>query len=210
MLDELINANEKFLRCLDDSPLFALAESGYFSSEKSRKVLLAYLKIWSNEFQKMVMARVVFSQHLEYLELSYHHLKEEYGHNVRLSGEQSWKQEVWDPVLEALGQWFTMKMMTLGDLERIVLVHLVREKASAKFHQHFRPVFFNNDPKGYFQLHAEEDCHHADMGIIILKKTLDQKKEPMNIDLLLQVQRQAWAVIQAFHKHLAQLCLAVS
>ena len=102
---------------------------------------LKHFRIWSDEFQKMVLARVVFSETKEFQQLAWEHLTNEFGHNIELFQNLENNEETTDSIFEALGSWFTLKMMTLGDSERAVLVHLVVESCATIFYEKLGSIF---------------------------------------------------------------------
>lgn len=59
VIDRLILDNEKYKERFKQNKLFKIK----LESDAQKNKFLDYFQIWSNEFQKMVLARVVFSEH---------------------------------------------------------------------------------------------------------------------------------------------------
>ncbi len=99
VIDRLILDNEKYKERFKQNKLFKIK----LESDTQKNKFLDYFQIWSNEFQKMVLARVVFSEHKKFTKLAWEHLLDEFGHNIELSKDRKNNTEVEDPIFEALG-----------------------------------------------------------------------------------------------------------
>lgn len=148
----------------------------------------------------MVLARVVFSEQKEFTKLAWEHLLDEFGHNIELSEERKNNMEIEEPIFEALGSWFTSKMMTLGDSAKTVLVHLVIESCATIFYEKLGAIFLNCEKAGkHFKTHNHLDPEHEQMGIDLLKRL------NVNDPALLETQRKGWVMIEALFTRLAEI-----
>ncbi|HJD56248.1 MAG TPA: hypothetical protein LFW21_06515 [Rickettsia endosymbiont of Pyrocoelia pectoralis] len=196
IINHLILENEKYKEKFKENKLFKIKLDNKWQKDK----FLDYFQIWSNEFQKMVLARVVFSERKEFIKLAWEHLLDEFGHNIELSQERKNDTEPQDPIFEALGSWFTLKMMTLGDSERAVLVHLVIESCATVFYEKLGAIFLNCEKSGkHFKTHTHLDPEHEQMGIDLLQRL------NINDPALLDTQQKGWDMIEALFTRLAEI-----
>jgi len=195
LIDRLISDNEKYKKQFRKNKLFESKLNNNIQKDK----FLRHFQIWSDEFQKMVLARVVFSETKEFKQLAWEHLAEEFGHNLELSQNLENHKETTDPIFEALGSWFTLKMMTLGDSERVVLVHLVIESCATIFYEKLGSIFFNHKAEKHFKTHMYLDPEHEQIGIDLLKRI------NINDSSLLAIQKKGWNMIEALFTRLAEI-----
>ncbi|MGI4753252.1 MAG: hypothetical protein ACRYE8_05965 [Janthinobacterium lividum] len=193
LINRLITNNEQYKARFSHNKIFTIK----LDEVEQKNRFLSYFQNWSDEFQRMVMARAVLSEHKEFKQLALKHLIDEFGHNIELSKIQ--EQEITDPILEALGSWFTFKMMTLGDNERTVLVHLVVESCATIFYEKLGALFLNHHSAQHFNTHMELDPEHEEMGLELLKQ------KNINDESLLSVQHKGWDMIEALFARLAEL-----
>nr|WP_253307477.1 hypothetical protein [Rickettsia endosymbiont of Ceutorhynchus assimilis] len=201
LLEQLLLDNKIYQNKFRQNKLFQIVKENKLSTDAQKENFLNYFQIWSDEFQKMILARIVFSEGKSYSNLGWQHLEEEFGHNLQLLRSRKNYAAVEDPVFEALASWFTMKMLTLSDAERTVLIHLVIESCATIFYEYLGPIFLDNKEEEHFNTHQELDPAHEQIGIDLLRK--------MNItDLsLITVQKKGWAMIEALFTRLAENCL---
>ncbi|AAU04046.1 hypothetical protein [Rickettsia typhi] len=195
VIDLLILDNEKYKKHFRKNKLFKVK----FDSTLRKNKFLKHFRIWSDEFQKMVLARVVFSETKEFKQLAWEHLTDEFGHNIELSQNLENDKETTDSIFEALGSWFTLKMMTLGDSERAVLVHLVIESCATIFYEKLGSIFCNHKTSQHFKTHMQLDPEHEQMGIDLLKQI------NINDISLLIIQKKGWDMIDALFTRLAEI-----
>ena len=201
VIDQLILDNEKYKERFKKNKLFKIK----LNSDTQKDKFLDYFQIWSNEFQKMVLARVVFSEQKEFTKLAWEHLMGEFGHNVELSKDRENASEVYDPIFDALSSWFMLKMMTLGDKERAVLVHMVIESCATIFYEKLGSIFLNYQKVGkHFKTHTHLDHEHEQMGIDLLKQ------QNVNDPTLLAIQKKSWDMVEALFTRLAEICHPVA
>ncbi len=196
-IDQLVEKNEEYKQEIENCDFYELTRSGFFNKPKNREKFLDYYQIASNEFQRMVLIRAAFSQKSAFVALAQEHLKEELGHDSILAQHSKF---TWDPVLEALAQWFVSKMLTEGDAERTVLVHLVSEADSAIFYKNISPFFLKNDPGQHFASHNELDPHHELMGIELLRQV-----NISDMDSLFEIQAKGWAISKSILNRLTDI-----
>lgn len=202
LIDKLVLNNQTYKTNFRQNKLFKIVKENKLSTDAQKENFLNYFQIWSDEFQKMILARIVFSESKSYSNLAWQHLEEEFGHNLQLIKSRKNYVAVEDPIFEALASWFTMKMLTLSDAERTVLIHLVIESCATIFYEYLGPIFLdNNKEEEHFNTHQELDPEHEQIGIDLLKK--------MNVtdSSLITIQKKGWAMIEALFTRLAENCL---
>ncbi|WP_041405027.1 hypothetical protein [Rickettsia massiliae] len=195
IIDSLILYNKQYKEQFKKNKLFKIK----LDSTLRKNKFLKHFRIWSDEFQKMVLARVVFSETKEFQQLAWEHLTNEFGHNIELFQNLENNEETTDSIFEALGSWFTLKMMTLGDSERAVLVHLVIESCATIFYAKLGSIFFNHKAAKHFKIHMHLDPEHEQMGIDLLKQI------NINDSSLLTIQKKGWDMIDALFTRLAEI-----
>ncbi|WP_445497282.1 cupin domain-containing protein [Photorhabdus sp. SF281] len=198
--EQLFQLNEKYMDRFDKHRLFALVRKGLLKNPEAKKRFLDCFQVWSNHFQKMVLARVITLQDPKFEELAWLHLIEELGHNRILSKSRTDLRIVFDPVLESTSAWFPWKMNSISDIEKVVLVHLVVEASAIFFYKHIQPEMASTATGGHFDIHTITDDQHMAMGYAFLR----------NISLgdgerLFEIQRQGWSVLMSIMGRIADL-----
>jgi hypothetical protein len=156
--------------------------------------------VWSNQFQKMVLNRVVTLQNPHFEELAWLHLVEELGHNRDLAKSRSDLQPVFDPILEAVCSWFPSKIGMLSDIEKVVLVHLVVEASALFFYKHVQPAMSASGSQDHFDTHKAGDEAHVQMGYNFLRNA-----SSVDLPRLFEIQRQGWSMLMAVMGRVADL-----
>jgi hypothetical protein len=198
-LQALLARNEEFLARFETNPLFELVRSSLFDREEIKSRFLDCFQVWSDKYQKMVLARAVFCDDRRFLKLTYQHLAEEFGHNSDLATMRNGRPAVWDPILEGASTWFIAKLMTLSEQEKIVLVHTVVEASATTFYKYVRPALqAKKDP--HFAHHDVVDHDHQNMG-------LDQLQDLSAADYarLGEIQAEGWAMLETVMSRVAEL-----
>ncbi|MBE1488379.1 hypothetical protein [Plantactinospora soyae] len=168
--------------------------------DTTKKAVLTYLQPWSNAFQRMISARVIYEADPALRKLALEHQQEEIGHDAILARSRAEDQrEVWDPVIEAGASWFVDQFATLPGVQRVVLAHLALEAGSLSLSKAGVRAF-PDDP--YFDLHDEADVEHLDMGYQILRQRTDWA-----VDDVLVVLDRAWQVITVVSDRIAECAL---
>lgn len=197
---ELMARHAQHLDTFLTHPLFLLAHSGRLQAPGVRARLLDCLQVWSTHFQKMVMARVVVSHQPRFAELAQAHQREESGHDHALSMNRRDARPVWDPVLESTASWFVGKMLSLSDLERLVLVHLVVEGAGSVFYREMLPYLSTAETRAHFEPHLDADVEHVAMAVELLQRTPVADWRP-----LFEIQKRGWAMMRTMLGRMVEL-----
>ena len=177
-----------------------LITSKKMEEETCRRRLIDCLQVFSDYFQKIVMLRYVFCDDPNYLRVSTQHLIEEFGHNLSLSKDREHRPATWDPILEGIASWFTWKMFTLDNDEKVVLVHLVLETSANIFFQAAYAALKKYNETSYFQIHSEVDEQHEKMGLSLIKVLHHEK-----LERLFLLQEQGWEMLNAVCSQIAAL-----
>lgn len=203
-LDTLIETNKSYLEEFDRNPLFELMRSGQLYDKQLRTKFFDCFQVFSNYFQKMMMNRVCFTEEGSYLSLFELHLEEEFGHNTKLSEDRNKRKPTWDPMLEATSGWFSNKMLSYDNIEKIILVHLVVEASACIFYKNAASIMDVDKFKSkHFEMHFSDiDTFHVTMGVDLLKK-----EGVLDFSKLLVVQAQGWEMLNSVFTRIAQLVL---
>ncbi|WP_248800351.1 iron-containing redox enzyme family protein [Pseudomonas sp. MWU13-2105] len=160
--------------------------------KENRERLLDAVQVFSDYFQKTIMLRSVFCENRHFLSVVQAHLNEEFGHNFKLMKDRKYRVPVWHPILEATAAWFAWKMFTLDNEEKTVLIHLVLEASANIFFSAAHEVMRRYGETDYFEVHAQVDAQHEQMGIDLLDNL--SAKKYVN---LMTVQQQGWEMLNA-------------
>ncbi|MFP5391877.1 MAG: cupin domain-containing protein, partial [Gammaproteobacteria bacterium] len=198
--EQLFRKNEEYMERFDKHRLFALVRAGLLNNPESKKRFLDCFQVWSNHFQKMVLARVMTLQHPKFEELAWLHLSEELGHNRDLAKNRDDLHPVFDPVLEAACAWFPWKTALISDADKVVLTHLVVEASATYFYKHIQPAMAASGTAEHFDTHKVDDDGHVEMGYAFLRQ-LDLQ-DPQQ---LFEIQRQGWAMLTTVMGRIADL-----
>jgi quercetin dioxygenase-like cupin family protein len=199
-IDQLFKKNEEYMERFDKHRLFVLVRNGLLNNPQARRRFLDCFQVWSNQFQKMVLNRVVTLQNPNFEELAWLHLVEELGHNRDLAKSRSDLQPVFDPILEAVCSWFPSKIGMLSDIEKVVLVHLVVEASALFFYKHVQPAMGASGTKNHFDSHKAGDEAHVQMGYDFLRNVASA-----DWPRLFEIQRQGWSMLMAVMGRVADL-----
>lgn len=198
---DLVRRNEQFMEDFKSNEVFALVEGGEVENKAVRAKLLDTIQIWSRHFQRVVMSRVVFGSNPRFDAIAREHLAEEYGHDTNLEQSRGGAlRPVWDPLLEACSAWFPAKMLSLDDVEKTVLVHLVLEGSSTVFHRVAHPIMDAFNETKHFAVHDTEDGDHLAMGLDLLRG-LDHETYVR----LGRILREGWDMMNALNTRMAIL-----
>lgn len=193
--------NERYVEHFSKHRLFSMVAKGHLAAPKVRERFFDCFQVWSNHFQRMVLARAALSRGPRFEALARSHMDDELGHNRLLEASRAKPVPVWDPVLESLCAWFPWQMMTSGELEKTVLVHLVVEASAIVFYREMAPVFDTGEAREHFAAHTGGvDCHHVQMGVDLLRQVPLQDCEP-----LLEIQQRGWDVLGSVLGRIADL-----
>ncbi|WP_437969095.1 hypothetical protein WMF04_07270 [Sorangium sp. So ce260] len=166
-LDHLIEENEAHAREFAVSPLMQLIRSERAVGDGVKRRMLGALQIWSDAFQKVLCARVVFESHPGAIKIAERHLADEVGHNRRLARMHGpSRSPSWDRGIAAASSWFIERMGSASTEERTVLIHFVIERCADILLSAAQRIFPDSD---YFATHAEVDAEHFKLGYDFLK-----------------------------------------
>lgn len=125
-LQSLRELNARFMRLYEEHPLFQLVARGAFREAGARAFLVGCVQLWSSKFQRIMLARAARCESPPFRRLAEQHLAEEFGHDKLVGGAEA----IWDPILEAVSEWFLSRVYVLDDPSQVVLIHLVLEGAA--------------------------------------------------------------------------------
>jgi len=196
---------ERLRRYAERHPLFRPFDDGRIANDpRMRERFLSALYVWSVYFQRMLYARQSVCTDPVLRELYADHLREEFGHDVLLRERHGVTETVYDPALEAAGNWFLMQMHGADEAAKIVIVHLVVESSCQVFGERTAPAFADRtaDTTSYFELHAEVDEDHSELGMDHLRGLA-----PEQFPALMRVCNQAWDQLELAHERIAAYLL---
>jgi quercetin dioxygenase-like cupin family protein len=199
--ERLLDANQGYRSRYNDNDIFKFIQGEHVDNKQARGRLLDSILVWSNYFQRVVLARSAFTEDIQYSAIFKEHLDEEYDHNTSLAKDRgSELVEVWDPILDSTSSWFAWKMMTLDNMDKLVLVHLVLEAAATEWHRAAHPIMSKYRETNHFQTHDDVDHGHEDLGLDLLE-TIDEA----TLKRLLSVQKEGWDMMNAMCARMALL-----
>ncbi|WP_040069780.1 iron-containing redox enzyme family protein [Pseudomonas batumici] len=196
----LLKENKRFADSYRSSCLMSLIQSKQMENKENRERLLDAIQIFSDYFQKTIMLRSALCDDRKFLSVVQAHLNEEFGHNFKLMKDRKYRAPVWHPVLEATAAWFSWKMLTLDNDEKTVLIHLVLEASANIFFSAAHNVMRDYGETDYFEVHADADARHEQMGSELLDGLCAEKY--VN---LMTIQQQGWAMLNAACDQIAHL-----
>ncbi|MGX9890449.1 cupin domain-containing protein [Streptomyces sp. NPDC002276] len=189
-LAELEEYNAERLRKFSDHHFFDLFDGGHVGRDHTmRDRFVSALYVWSVYFQRMLYARQATCADPLLREVYAGHLREEFGHDLLLKEKHGVSDTVYDPILEAVGNWFVMQMHGTDEASKIVIVHMAVETCCQVFGERTSVAFTEEDTAdtSYFDLHSEVDEDHRELGRDYLRG-LSAAQFPQ----LMQVCAQAW------------------
>jgi hypothetical protein len=198
-LEDVLEYNEKRLRQHVRIPFFQILEDGTLLDEKKRARFLGCLYVWSGYFQQIMFSRQATSVDERFKPVFLEHLAEELGHD-KLLEEYGKKVKIEDPVLEATSSWFVHKMFQLDNVGKAALVHLVLEASGDEFHTRADPLFSRFVTTEYFNVHAELDDGHAEIGVDLLKH-----QHPVTYAEILNLIEQSWDMFETLMDRIVYL-----
>jgi quercetin dioxygenase-like cupin family protein len=200
----LLQKNAHFTEQFSQHRLLAAIDDGAFDDEARRSQLLNHLQIWSDLYQKMLFCRAAFTDNSKFASVARLHLNDEFGHDESLRDRPGIKP-VWDPVVDAAGNWFMTKMLSTDEAEKTVLVHLVLESAASIFYARFADTAAK--ARGgieHFDSHSsgQVDTEHIKIGVDALREVPLKDHGP-----LMEAQIRGWMMFTTLFDRLAELCL---
>jgi hypothetical protein len=186
----------KQLRC------FQFFTDGTLDDPVKREVFLACLQALARHFQIVMFMRQAHCADERFGSLFMRHLREEIGHDEVLRQDRGRSDDVWDPVIEAVGAWFASRMSMLDNLEKMAVVHLVLESSGAHMGALSKKTMPRYGSAKYFQLHDEVDDSHVSVAIEPL-----QNQSPEALARLRVVVGQAWQMMNTWGDRVASIVL---
>jgi len=202
-LSRLFQVNAEYLNDFSENPLFKLFISPNKFSQSLNFSFLKYFQVWSDNFQKIVLARELFCDHPEYKDMTRDHLNDEWGHNNSLKKDHKLSKNRWDPILEATASWFIWKMGVFNENEKIVLVHLVIEASATVFYEKIPKEVWASIQSNHGELHRHLDVEHDKVGLNMLEGL-----KPAEYLRLNQVQQEGWQMLNQCFQRMHELILA--
>jgi hypothetical protein len=198
-LKNILAYNEKRLHEHVQRPFFRILEDGTLLDQKKRDIFLSCLYVWSESFQQVMFSRQATSVDKRYQSIFLDHLTEELGHN-KLLEEYKDKVKINDPILKATSIWFVHNMFLLDNVGKAALVHLVLETSGDEFHTRAAPFLSQYVSTDYFDLHAELDQGHAEMGMELLKY-----QHPVTYAMILKLIEESWDMFETLMDRIVYL-----
>ncbi|MDP3561138.1 MAG: hypothetical protein Q8R83_03035 [Legionellaceae bacterium] len=200
----LTNRTDQFLKTFQNNLLLEVLRSPHMNQKIKRDKFLDCSQTFSNWFQRTVLIRAAVTEDTDFSHLAQEHLDDEYGHHTDLDRERGHRPRAWDPILEGLSCWFTWKMFSLDNTAKIVLIQVL-ELGATIICPVAQATFSSYGETTYFAVHSEADEIHKQMGseyLIGLSKKEYQR--------LYQVQMEAWGILEAAMRRMAELVLETS
>jgi mannose-6-phosphate isomerase-like protein (cupin superfamily) len=197
-LERLLSRNEARVRRVLDTPFFVLLRTRALDTPKKRASAREAIRVFSDAFQTLLFTRQALCRNEQYLAEFHSHLVEELDHNRLLSVSGNSRITA-DPILRAASSWFCHKMLILDNAGKAT-VNLALETGGYHFHTLAKPVFSSDESARYFDVHAEDDEHHKELAIGLLK---DQ--HPDTYRRLLEILDESWDMIEVMTGRFARL-----
>jgi hypothetical protein len=198
----LMHDNERFSEAFSRSRLMKLVQGNDLDESAVRERFLDGIQVFSDAFQNTMLLRASFTANPRFLGIAREHLNEEFGHNADLLKDRDQRVPSFDAVLDATTSWFAHQMLTLDDLERLVLVHLVLETSANIFFPEANRAMQRYSRTHYFAVHAEVDEHHRAMGMSLLGGL-----RAVEYQRLLDVHERGWQMLLTVCDRIAELSL---
>jgi quercetin dioxygenase-like cupin family protein len=196
----LLSRNEAMARdFIEHDPIRQWLDSEQRHDPRHRKQFFDAVQVFSRHFQRLLFTRSATTEDARYVELFREHMHEEYNHDKQLM-EEVGRSDVWDPILEAVSNWFTWKMLTLDNAEKVVLVTLVMELSSDLVSRHALTTL---PGYRYFDVHADADEGHKELGLPLLRHL-----EPDTYERLFRVQQEGWDMMRLLLSRVIELARA--
>jgi hypothetical protein len=177
----------------------AMTERRTLEDARQRNVILACARRFSTNFQTLLFTRQALCVDPKFQPTFLRHLTEEIGHDKLLAADDM-PAPIDDAVFEAIVTWFSYQMVVLDNVERTALMHLVLEVAGDHFHAVAAPYLREKVRSGYFDVHAELDAGHANMGVELLDGL-----GPATYQRLAGIVDRGWDMMEATFERVSQL-----
>lgn len=198
-LEQVLAHNEaRASELLNNNPFFLLLRTGVLESEHKRQMMRECLRVFSDSYQTFLFARQALCRDDGYRVTFMEHLREELDHNLLLK-VQGIPKAARDPVLHATSTWFRHQMLTLDNVGKAAL-NIMLETAGYYFHTLAAPVFNRDESAEYFDIHAEADELHKEVGMEFL-----EGQHPATYRELYRIVDEGWDKLDAMTRRIAHL-----
>lgn len=202
---ELLAFNDRLLERHKRLRCFRLFTDGTLEDAAKREIFLACLQALARHFQETIFMRQAHCAAEPYRSLFMRHFREEVGHDDVLRADRGRSDEMWDPIIEGVGAWFTSRMSVLDNIEKTVIVHLVLESSGAYMGTLSRKTMPQFGSANYFALHDELDDSHVTVALAPL-----MQQSPETLVRLRTVIEQAWRMLDTWGDRVASLVLGTT
>ena len=170
--------NDKKYQKLSQLDIFKIPKEEFIDKPELKSMLLDCLQVISDNFQKLMFARVALTQDIKYNAVFMEHLIEELNHDNELRQERGkGRVKLWDPILEASTSWFNYQNHIVDDPKRVLMVSMVLEKCATQFYGHFASILGDSLRSEHIESHCEADPHHENLGLDLIEKVCEYRLE---------------------------------
>ncbi len=198
-LEGLLAHNEVRAKMALESRYFKLLRGDALASPENRGRLRDGIRVFSDAFQIVLFTRQATCRDEDYFGTFRQHLVEELGHNELLTVPEN-RRAPSDPILRSTSTWFCHQMLTLDNLGKAALIHLVLETAGYHFHTLAAPVLGGDVSAEYFHIHAEADDEHKDLVYRFL-----ENQHPETYRRLRRIVDEGWDMFDAMTERMVHL-----
>jgi hypothetical protein len=204
-LRKLLAYNEQRLEQHKRLRCFQFFTDGTLEDVAKREVFMACLQALARHFQETIFMRQAHCAAEPYRSIFMGHFREEVGHDDVLRADRGRSDEMWDPIIEGVGAWFSSRMSVLDNIEKTAIVHLVLESSGAHMGALSRKTMPRFGSAKYFTLHDELDNSHVTVALTPLRS-----QSPETLVRLRTVVEQAWRMMDTWGDRVASLVLGTA
>ena len=192
--EKLKAVNEMKYQQLSELDIFKIPKEEFVNNPELKIRLLDCLQVISDNFQRLMFARVALTNDNKYKSVFMEHLLEELNHDTELNAERGKDApKMWDPILEASTSWFNYQNQIVDDPKRVLMVSMVLEKCATKFYGNFANVLEGELSSKHIENHCEADPHHENLGLDLIEDLCEYRLEEF-IDFI----NQAWIMMHLY------------
>jgi mannose-6-phosphate isomerase-like protein (cupin superfamily) len=197
-LKKLLAHNEARAAQVMKTNRFFLLLSEQSLDEERKRMMRECVRVFSDAYQVFLFTRQGSCRDERYQEMFHEHFLEELGHNKLLDVAKH-PRAFKDPILRATSSWFNHQLLSLDNAEKTIL-NIALETAGFYFHNLAAPVFVGDQSKEYFELHAEADEKHKELGLDLL-----ENEHPDTYRRLYRILDKGWDMMDAMTARMAYL-----
>jgi len=198
----LLSYNARMLEQHKQLRCFQFFTDGTLDDPAKRELFMTCLQALARHFQTVIFMRQAHCVDERYASIFRRHLQEEIGHDEILRKDRGRADDLWDPVIEAVGAWFASSMSTMDNIEKTAVVHLVLESSGAHMGSLSRRTMPRYGSAKYFELHDEVDDSHVAVALDPIRK-----QPPETLERLRVVVDQAWQMMNTWGDRVASIVL---